>query len=185
MVYEERLIEMVERRKAKGMKFDRGLSDREIARIERDGGILFPPDLRFLLQNALPTWVDWRSEGAEAFRRSAEWIFDGICFDIEHNHVWMDSWGEKPKELEACFKKARDLFEQAPKMIPLYSHRFLPDRPNEWGNPVFSIHQTDIIYYGANLVEYVENEFIRQPGHKLVLTTPIKKIEFWTDFLDA
>ncbi len=27
------------------------------------------------------------------------------------------------------------------------------------GNPVFSVHQTDIIYYGKNLWDYFEQEF--------------------------
>jgi hypothetical protein len=86
------------------------------------------------------------------------------------------SWGEKPQELADCFDKARASLEQAPKMVPIWGHRFIPDRPNESGNPVFSIFQTDIIHYAANLSEYFENEFHKSHEAPLVRTAPIKDI---------
>jgi len=38
--------------------------------------------------------------------------------------------------------------------IPVYSHRYLPSEPKATGNPVLSVHQTDIIYYGNDLASY-------------------------------
>ncbi len=63
-------------------------------------------------------------------------------------------------------------------MIPVFSHRYLPDDPNEAGNPVFSVYQTDIIYYGADLLDYFENEFA-QPRPAWRTITP-RLIRFWS-----
>ena len=35
----------------------------------------------------------------------------------------------------------------------------MPDRPQLNGNPIFSIHQTDMIYYGFDLDDYFRHEF--------------------------
>jgi hypothetical protein len=35
----------------------------------------------------------------------------------------------------------------------------MPAEPHLPGNPVFSVHQTDIIVYGLDLYEYLHNEF--------------------------
>jgi hypothetical protein len=41
----------------------------------------------------------------------------------------------------------------------LISHRYLPEKSHEPGNPVFSVYQADVIYYGADLIDYFEREF--------------------------
>jgi hypothetical protein len=35
----------------------------------------------------------------------------------------------------------------------------MPDEPRKAGNPVFSVHQTDIIHYGYDLLHYLHEEF--------------------------
>jgi hypothetical protein len=35
----------------------------------------------------------------------------------------------------------------------------IPDDPHLEGNPVFSVHQADIIYYGHDLEDYLRHEF--------------------------
>ena len=65
-----------------------------------------------------------------------------------------------------------------PKIIPIYSHRYvISDNNVEY--PVISIHQTDVIYYGANLLEYFENEF-----NKTYNISKINKITFWSDIIE-
>jgi hypothetical protein len=34
-------------------------------------------------------------------------------------------------------------------MVPVYSHRYLPAGRGTYGQPVLSMHQTDIIFYGT------------------------------------
>jgi hypothetical protein len=37
----------------------------------------------------------------------------------------------------------------------------MPERPFEVGNPVLSVSQTDIIYYGSDLQDYLENAAVK------------------------
>jgi hypothetical protein len=56
----------------------------------------------------------------------------------------------------------------------------IPDEPSRPGNPVFSVHQTDIIHYGADLRDYLEREFLadKEQGFRPV-SSPIRSIRFW------
>ena len=38
-------------------------------------------------------------------------------------------------------------------------HRYLPAGRGNYGHPVLSIYQTDIIVYGTDLADYIDNEF--------------------------
>ncbi|MFX8441345.1 hypothetical protein ABTL81_20405, partial [Acinetobacter baumannii] len=79
-------------------------------------------------------------------------------FDVENNAFWLAEWGSRPTETIARREIVQAAVAAAPTLIPLIGHRFLPSEPNEAGNPVFSVYQTDIIYYGANLEHYFNNE---------------------------
>ena len=163
------------------IQFDQGLSDEEVVRIERTYDFRFPPDLAAFLQTALPTgprFPNWRSGDLAHLR---EWLsipLEGILFDIEHNGFWMREWGNLPELIEDAKQIATNLINAAPRMIPIYGHRMIPDEPYEAGNPVFSIHQTDIIYYGCDLTDYLRAEF-KLPGRK-AWPTSLRDIPFWT-----
>ena len=75
----------------------------------------------------------------------------------------------------------REDFKSWPRLVPVFGHRYLVVDPCEPGNPVFSIMQTDIIYYGTNLGEYLTYEFLT-PNTDKVYTTPEKHIPIWHDF---
>jgi hypothetical protein len=53
----------------------------------------------------------------------------------------------------------------------------IPDEPNLAGNPVFSVHQTDIIYYGFDLADYLRHDF-HIPGRE-PWPENIRQIRFW------
>ncbi len=124
----------------------------------------FPPDLRVPADAALPRgpkFPDWRS-GDEAILR--DWLNlprgRRSLFDIEHNGFWMDEWGPRPDSLEEALRTGNDLIGGGmPKLIPSPSHRMMLDEPHLPGNPVFSVHQTDIIHYGFDLADYLRHEF--------------------------
>ena len=44
---------------------------------------------------------------------------------------------------------------QAPTLIPIYGHRYLPAGNGTHGHPVLSVYQTDIIFYGTDLADYM------------------------------
>lgn len=163
------VLEAINRMKSRSVVFEPGLTDLEIENIEQRFGFRFPPDLRVLLQSALPvgiaskdkggTFPNWREDNVEQLEARLNWPWEGMVFDIENNAFWLDEWGTKPKNIKDAIEIARSEVKKAPTLVPLYSHRYLPERPFEAGNPVFSVYQTDIIYYGQNLWDYLVQEF--------------------------
>ena len=169
---------------AAGVEIDAGLTLAEFDRIEQTYGFRFPPDLREFLSIGLPVsrkWMDWRGADDKAIRDRLNWPLEGMCFDIERNGFWLDEWGRKPDRSEAAFDVARRAVSQAPRLIPICSHRYIPAEPNEPGNPVFSVYQTDIIYYGTDLTDYLQNEYKYYFGRAgYTLTGVPKEIGFWS-----
>jgi hypothetical protein len=82
-----------------------------------------------------------------------------LQFDVEHNDLWRPSWGPKPETLEARKARVRELVAAAPRLIPVFAHRYLLAEPCTAGNPVFSVYQSDIVVYGADLRDYLIFEF--------------------------
>lgn len=171
-----------------GIAFSDGLSDQEIIKIESKFSVKFPPDLKRFLQISLPignSFINWRQglhdeEVASKIISRIEWPLDGILFDIKNGH-WFRYWGKEPENLEDRISVAKSCYASAPKMVPIYSHRYIPSEPLEVGNPVFSIYQTDIIYYGYDLTTYFAHEFyfkLNEDFH--VPSKPNRKIEFWS-----
>ena len=75
-----------------------------------------------------------------------------------------------------------ELSSQAPKLIPIYSHRYLPIIDGEDDPPVISVVGSDIIYYGCNLSDYFNREFF---GGKGAISIPMNnRIPFWSDIID-
>lgn len=169
-----------------GVQFATGLSGPELRCIEGTHGFLFPPDLREFLAYALPisgNWVNWRDASDALIRDWLNEPYDGICFDIEHNHFWWKGWGEKPASLQETFAIAKQAIDRAPKLIPIYGHRFVPDHPNFPGNPVYSVVQTDIICYGIDLEAYLQGEFyFRIPQYEPPKSE--RRIAFWSELIE-
>ncbi|EMN46219.1 hypothetical protein [Leptospira weilii] len=175
--------------KQAGVIFESGLTQNEILQIENKYNFKFPPDLIEYLSYELPIsndFVNWR-DNSKMIQEKIDWPFEGMCFDIKNNSFWIDEWGEKPSEDSKLIQIAKYYYDLAPKMIPICSHRYIPDQPNETGNPIFSIYQTDIIYYGNTLLNYLMNEFeyyFGQYHSEMKYDTPIKEIKFWSKLVN-
>jgi hypothetical protein len=147
--------------------------------------LVFPPDLLDLLKEQRVfglrgyDWVYDRARIADALK----WPLDGILFDVEENGLWWPEWGDRPATREERASIVGEVVGKAPKLIPLMGHRYLPERPNISGNPVFSVHQSDIIVYGSDLTEWLEIEFNRKAYHEM--TWPMREIEFWSLWLNG
>lgn len=166
--------------KEKGIEFAPGLSSEQIQLVEVGHGFCFPPDLRSFLERGLPVskgFPDWRNPCSESIRDQLAWPVDGICFDIEHNGFWLPLWGARSETTEEAQERARQCMRGVPVLIPVFSHRYLPSSPPTFGNPVFSVYQTDCIYYGYDLPSYLRAEF------GIVNPFPIpndpRAIDFW------
>jgi hypothetical protein len=92
------------------------------------------------------------------------WLWEGLQFDVEHNDLWRPSWGPKPATLSGQQERVRELVQAAPKLIPIIGHRYLLAEPCTAGNPVFSVWQSDIVVYGADLRDYLVFEFAELLG---------------------
>ena len=173
------LIELLEGAK-RGLHFAEGLSDAEVRRAEENYGFQFPPDLKAFLQTALPVgspvFPDWRLEDDLYIREMLDLPLQGILFDVE-NGIWLPEWGQRPKLIEEAKALVEEHVKKAPRLIPIYRHRMMPDRPHLVGNPILSVHQTDIIYYGFDLDDYFRHEF-DLPGRK-PWPPEVTSIEFW------
>jgi hypothetical protein len=166
--------------KGVGVEFDSGLTDREVEVAETKFKFSFPPDLRAFLQTALPTgerFPNWRSGDETEVQERLSRPLDGCLFDVKHNGFWLPEWGLRPELLADAFKIATEMIAEAPKLIPIYSHRFIPEEPHEAGNPVFSVYQMDIIYYGFDLEDYLRHEF-HLPERK-DWPAKVRPIRFW------
>jgi hypothetical protein len=140
------------------LPFDAGLTDEEVERVERKYAFRFPPDLRAFLQIVMPANIgfhDWRDGNEAGLREMLDWPLIGCLFDVEHTDFWLPEWGIRPTSLSDALKIATEKVNEAPKLIPIYSHRFISEEPYEEGNPVLSVYQTDIIYYGFDLDDYL------------------------------
>ena len=179
--------------KRKNVEFEPPLSSSEIEQIESKFKIRFPKDLRSFYQMAFPvsdSFVNWRlglqSEAvAEKILSRCDWPWEGMAFDIDKNAFWRKEWGPKPEGLEAQLHLAKDYYKRYPKLIPIYSHRYIPEVPHGAGNPVFSVYQMDIIYYGKDLKAYFANEFnFNGSGDYELNEYPTKKIDFWSSIAE-
>jgi hypothetical protein len=144
------------------IEFDAGLTEAEVTETENRFGFRFPPDLRDFLQMALPCsprFPDWRSGDEHELREWLDLPRQGILFDLEHSGFWLEEWGPRPGSLDEALRVASELVAAAPRLIPIFGPRMMPDEPHLPGNPVFSVHQTDIIVYGSNLEIYLRREF--------------------------
>jgi len=143
--------------------------------------VRFPPDLVALFLERQPTLgYDWRVED-DRIRQMLAWPFEMLMFDVEHGSWWLD-WGERPASAGERREVVSQFLGQAPALIPLYSHRFIPEAPRLPGNPVFSMHGFDTIYYGSDIQNYFAREFGDQ--RKIAVGKIGRRIPFWSDLAE-
>lgn len=160
-----------------------GLSPREFNAVEEQLGFRLPEDFRFLfgnLQDPGRVFFPWSNFKKDDYDGLIDWVWRGIAFDIEHG-LWLDRWGKRPAGLIDAQEVAKTDFDTWPRLLPIFGHRFLAAEPCRDGNPIFSIKQTDIIYYGSDLAHYLGNEFLANPRSN----GPVQQIEVWSDFAEG
>jgi hypothetical protein len=170
-----------------GIQVAPGLSETQLQEAERHHTFRFPQDLREFLSVSFPTgrdFPDWRSPAGNELRDRLASPLQGLLFDIEHNQFWWAGWGDRPRILDEALAVARSRFASLPRLVPIFSHRFIPADPSEAGNPVFSVYQTDVTYYGSDLSTYLEREFAGGRLHSDETPRPHRRIPFWSDLAE-
>ncbi|MFB8024624.1 MULTISPECIES: hypothetical protein [unclassified Streptomyces] len=177
-------------------EFEPGLTDAEFAQIELEYGFQFADDHRAFLAVGVPVnvapedgqtwskpWPEWRSGDPDSLRDQLGWPVEGVLIDIEHNGFWYQPWGERPADDAAALATARRRMADVPVLVPVYAHRYLPAGQGSFGHPVLSMWQTDIIYYGQDLVDYMHQEFNEARGDVDESWNPRATAPFWRDLL--
>ncbi|MFD9408733.1 hypothetical protein ACFWBN_17185 [Streptomyces sp. NPDC059989] len=162
-----------------------GLSERELDAVEARFGFAFSADHRVFLAAGLPhgsrSWPDWRHGDHEDLASRLSQPVEGVLFDVEYNGFWHPAWSPRPSATSDALQTARSELSTVPQLVPVYSHRYLPGTAGEWGHPVLSVHQTDIILYGNDLADYIRNEFTGRASNLPVRAT----VDFWSYFVEG
>jgi hypothetical protein len=148
--------------RAVGVRLGAGMSREEIEAVQARFGIRFGPEHRMLLSLAVPEgrdWPPWRANDPAAVHRSLQRPVDGVLFDVRHNGFWPGSWPAQPRQRPQALRVAGEQLAAWPVLVPLFAHRYLPAAPVEVGKAVLSVWQTDVVEYGTDLVDYLQQEF--------------------------
>ncbi len=178
--------DIIERLQQAGVGFQTGLSEAEFDWIEREYQLTFPLPLREFVSEALPVsgnFYNWRSrsdDNMQHIRDMLNWPLEGILFDVEHNGFWYKPWGDRPLDIEEAKRVCIKEFAKVPQLIPVYSHCYMPSVFGVGELPVYSVYQTDIIYYGENLRSYFEVEFFGKSQTDIDFSS-ISNVPFWGD----
>lgn len=177
-------------------EYEPGLTDAEFARVEREYGFEFADDHRAFLAAGLPVnvppeegqawarpWPDWRRGDPDELRYQLAGPVEGTLFDVEVNGFWYPSWGDRPASIKEAVAVAKLRLTEVPTMVPVYAHRYLPAGHGSYGHPVLSMVQTDIIYYGLDLADYIQQEFADGRGDVDESWNPQATVPFWRDLV--
>ncbi|RDY26896.1 hypothetical protein [Lachnotalea glycerini] len=172
--------------KEKGVIIEKGLSKSDIIYIEKEYEISFPEEWKQLYSIGLPIskgFYNWRNNSSENIKYIKE-IINTPVMELSENTDdidWCEEWGEEPTEIEKRRKIINEKLRSAPKIIPIYSHRYLACIETKQ-NPIFSICGTDVVYYGENLLSYFEIEFGSKEYNTMNYEN-ISYIPFWSDMI--
>lgn len=178
-------IELLTMLKSKGIEFDKGLNQTEFLKIKQEYGIEFPNELKEFYSFVLPisnnfyNWRDFSNENVSKMKRVLNKPFDDI-YEMADEVFWCKDWGDEPDKNERA-SVIRQKLKNAPKLIPIYLHRYMPMIKKE-NVPIISICDTDVIYYGENLESYLEVEFGDKKQNDIEFVK-IEPILFWSDLL--
>ncbi|GAA3914576.1 hypothetical protein [Actinoplanes auranticolor] len=158
-----------------------GLTESELAGVEQEFGFSFADDHRAFLAAGLPFgrgWPDWRDGDRSRLRERLAMPVEGVLFDVAENGFWYEGWGPQPAGNADAVTVARRFLMTVPRLVPVYSHRYLPAGRGTAGHPVLSVMQTDITSYGADLTTYIRHEFGDEP-----LNAGRPTVAFWRDLV--
>ncbi len=179
--------EIIESMKKKGVKIADGLDRDALSKIGEIYGFTFPSSLAEFYSYGVPTgeaflnWGDLSKENIAKIKHILDTApYNGLLFSV-NNGFWLDSWGKRPENKDELEARVGELIKNAPKLIPVFGHRYLPIIDGVDDPPVLSIVGSDAIYYGLNLADYFAHEFgfaARQVGMP-------NAVPFWSEIIEA
>jgi hypothetical protein len=106
---------------------------------------------QYMALDEIPSFYNW-VDGQDSIRTMLEGIVHGLIFSA--------TWEAEPDRIPEIEQNIRSRVAAAPELIPVIAPRFLLAEPCQSGNPVLSIHQSDIVVYAANLRDFLLDSFV-------------------------
>ena len=169
-----------------GVQLEKGLTQEEIELAEKIYDIKFPKSLSEFLMTALPVSKDfynWRNmeESNVRFIKQMIELPKMNIYNEADEIYWNDEWGEEPENIIEFITLVREKLVNAPKLIPIFAHRYIP-MVNGEEIPILSIHGVDVIYYAKTLEEYINAEFLGI-NKKFSSLDEYMYVPFWSDIM--
>lgn len=182
---------MVARLRRAGVWFGPGVTDAEFDRIEAFFSVRFPAELRSFFACALPIgdcFFNWRDLSADnkarfdSFYRDMEQSFR---FDLEHNDL-ARMLGEpftSIPDLDELHRAVMEEVRHSVRLVPFYAHRCFFSGMDDM--PIISFWQpVDSIFYGADLEDYLENEFLNKPDREDISPERMSGTGIWAKLIE-
>ncbi len=168
-----------------------GLTNKQLAGLERLVGATLPFEVGLLLVMGVPEaegWWQWRENPAEQLTEWNTKVVDGVLFDVEHNGVWLSSWGARPDTVTDRQNTVKARIASAPPLLPIFGHRAIPltsarGAETAESNPVLSIYGSDIVVYGTDLADWLHHEF--EVPLPLWSKASDRWFPVWSEFIEA
>lgn len=176
------LFDIVAKMNKSGIGFEKGLTKSDFSEMERIYSIVFPCSLRVFYRIGLPVsddlyefvrWNDYSEENVSALKER-----------IANPYEWLHRDMEKGFCLPGRQGNVEDIFRGAPMLIPIYRHRYMP-MIDDADAPVLSTVGRDTIWYGVNLCDYLQREFLNyESGEEIKVSEQVaKRSRPWSDMV--
>ena len=164
---------VIDTMKRNGILFEQGLTAHEFSVIESTYDIHMP--------DGFYNWRGFSPENITHIKQIMSRPFE--AFKNEADSIeWCEKWGKKPTDTAERNKALCHLIESAPKLIPVFAHRYIADTQLKV-TPVFSVCGTDIIIYANDLESYLHIEFCKGTSD-IESVRKSDYVTFWSDIID-
>ena len=166
---------LLEKIRLSGYNITSPITDLELANIYRIYGITFPKDLLELYKLGVPTQKYLK------FAKNERIIGGDVAF-----YNWHDFSEENIKTIKHAMQYAYiniKVSKDAPLLIPIAGHRYMPMIEGVNEVPVLSICGLDAVVYGKNLEDYILREIEPRTIMQPILKKECEYIPFWTDYI--
>lgn len=192
---------LIDQLRNSNVQITKGLTDAEFLSIESTFPFTFPPDLRSILREGLPVdagFPNWRSSSTQQLQILIDLPILNLCRQVSRRKFWVDSWGIRPRDDDEAVDLAKGLLRNAPVLVPIYRHCYIPATPFLAGNPVFYVNGDEIRVWSFDVsgffqqVEFSGNgDFSKRPTSLSNLfnapawaATEAREIPFWTELAE-
>ncbi|XP_057763293.1 uncharacterized protein LOC130983129 [Arachis stenosperma] len=184
---------LMDRLKSSNIIVSDGLSDAEFSQLESKFNITFPPDLRAILHHGLPIspgFPNWRSSSDQQLQILLNLPTSSILRQVSKTGFWHPSWGPEPSDPTRATSSAWRILNQAPQLIPIYRHCYIPASPNVAGNPVFYVdHGGDLRLLSFDVAGFFEkaefmSEWEGEQDEPVWAAKCARRIRFWSEMAE-